>query len=113
MHLTLDDSPFTGRTGAGIIVAVLDSGIHAGHPHIGDVRRGTSFVGEREPGDWLDRNGHGTAVAAAIREKSPAAELIAVRVFDRQLATNVAVLAEAIVWSADAGAQLINLSLGT
>ena len=52
-------------------------------------------------------------MAAAIREKSPGAEIVAVRVFDRQLATNVDVLAEAIVWSADAGAQLINLSLGT
>jgi subtilisin family serine protease len=113
MRLTLDDSPFAGRTGAGVVVAVLDSGIHGGHPHIGDVRRGTSFVGEREAGDWLDRIGHGTAVAAAIREKSPGAELLAVRVFDRQLATNANVLAEAIAWSADAGAQLINLSLGT
>ena len=113
MRLTLDDSPFSGRTGAGVVVAVLDSGIHAGHPHIGDVRRGTSFVGEREASDWLDRIGHGTAVAAAIREKSPGAELVAVRVFDRQLATNVSVLADAIAWSADAGAQLINLSLGT
>jgi subtilisin family serine protease len=113
MRLTLDDSPFSGRTGAGVVVAVLDSGIHAGHPHIGDVHRGASFVGDRRPDDWLDRIGHGTAVAAAIREKSPGADLIAVRVFDRQLATNVGVLGEAIAWSADAGAQLINLSLGT
>jgi len=66
-----------------------------------------------EPANWIDRIGHGTAVTAAIREKSPSVEILAVRVFDRQLATNVAVLAEAIVWSADAGAQLINLSLGT
>ena len=113
MRLTLDDSPFSGRTGAGVVVAVLDSGIHAGHPHIGDVHRGASFVGDRQADDWLDRIGHGTAVAAAIREKSPGVELVAVRVFDRQLATNIGVLGEAIAWSADAGAQLINLSLGT
>jgi subtilisin family serine protease len=113
VRLTLDDSPFADRTGAGVIVAVLDSGIHSGHPHVGEVRRGMNFAGAREPADWVDRIGHGTAVAAAIREKSPGAEVVAVRVFDRQLATNVEVLAEAIVWSADAGAQLINLSLGT
>lgn len=35
------------------------------------------------------------------------------RVFERQLATNVDVLARAIAWSADNGAALINLSLGT
>src|SRR5262249_44759508 len=54
-----------------------------------------------------------TAVAAAIREKSPAVDLIAARIFDRQLATSVDVLVRAIQWGADEGAQLINLSLGT
>jgi subtilisin family serine protease len=96
-----------------VTVAVLDSGIHSGHPHVGEIRRGINFAGSLEPSEWVDRIGHGTAVAAAIREKSPGAELVAVRVFDRQLATNVEVLAEAIAWSADDGAQLINLSLGT
>jgi len=110
---TLEDSPFAGRTGVGVTVAVLDSGVHSGHPHVGEVRRGTNLTGVGEPANWIDRIGHGTAVTAAIREKSPSVEILAVRVFDRQLATNVAVLAEAIVWSADAGAQLINLSLGT
>jgi len=111
--LTLDDPPFAARTGAGVIVAVLDSGVHSGHPHVGTVGRGMNFAGAREAADWVDRIGHGTAVAAAIREKSPGAEIVAVRVFDRQLATNVEVLVDSIVWSADAGAQLINLSLGT
>ena len=113
MLRTLEDSPFAGRTGVGVTVAVLDSGVHSGHPHVGEVRRGTNLTGVGEPANWIDRIGHGTAVAAAIREKSPSIEILAVRVFDRQLATNVAVLADAIVWSADAGAQLINLSLGT
>jgi subtilisin family serine protease len=113
VRYTLDDSPFAGRAGTGVTIAVLDSGIHSGHPHVGEVRHGMNFAGTREPTEWADRIGHGTAVAAAIREKSPGAELIAVRVFDRQLATNVEVLAEAIEWSADTGAHLINLSLGT
>jgi subtilisin family serine protease len=113
VRYTLDDPPFAGRTGAGVRVAVLDSGIHASHPHVGSVRDGVSFVTTAERSDYTDRIGHGTAVAAAIREKSPGAELLAVRVFDRQLATSVAILCDAIVWSADAGAALINLSLGT
>jgi len=98
-------------TGSGVKVAVLDSGIHASHPHVGHIASGHSFV---EPADdFVDRIGHGTAVAAAIREKSPGAELLAVRVFDRQLATNIETLVNAIEWSAKAGAHLINLSLGT
>lgn len=111
MRFTLDDPPFAGLTGRGVTVAVLDSGIHADHPHVGGVQGGAALVGDEL--DYVDRIGHGTAVAAAIREKSPAVDLFAVRVFDRELATSVATLARAIVLSADHGAQLINVSLGT
>ena len=94
-----------------MLVAVLDSGIHADHPHIGGVVDGASFV--EDSADVIDRIGHGTAVAAAIREKAEEASLLAVKIFDRHLATNADVLARAIEWAADRGAQLINLSLGT
>ena len=95
-------------------IAVVDSGIHAGHPHVGAVEGGIHFRADGTTDhDWMDRLGHGTAVAAAIREKVPEAELLAVRVFDRSLATNAAILAQAIRWSAEQGARFINLSLGT
>jgi Subtilase family len=113
VRFTLADAPFAGRTGRGVTVALLDSGVHGEHPHVGGVRGGTSFLPGTDAGDFVDRVGHGTAVAAAIREKSPAVDLIAARIFDRQLATNVDVLVQAICWAADEGAQLINLSLGT
>jgi subtilisin family serine protease len=113
VRFTLADEPFVGRAGRGVTVALLDSGVHADHPHVAGVRGGISFLPDTESGDFVDRVGHGTAVAAAIREKSPAVELIAARIFDRQLATNVDVLVQAIRWAADEGAQLINLSLGT
>ncbi|MGQ0646942.1 MAG: S8 family serine peptidase [Gemmatimonadaceae bacterium] len=93
-------------------IAVIDSGIAAGHPHVGDVAGGIALVGD-DPADIADRLGHGTAVAAAIREKAPQALLIAVRVLDRQLATSARILAQAISWAAGNGARLINLSLGT
>ena len=67
---------------------------------------------EQDP-DTSDRIGHGTAVAAAIREKAPDAELYAVKVFDRALSTTADRLVRAIHWAADAGAHVINLSLGT
>lgn len=111
MRFTLDDPPFAGRTGRGVTIAVLDSGIHAGHPHVGDVEGGVSFASGAD--DHVDRIGHGTAVAAAIREKAPAVRLLAVKIFDRHLATSAEVLARAIEWAAAEGAQVINLSLGT
>jgi subtilisin family serine protease len=95
-------------------IAVVDSGIHAGHPHVGTVQGGIHFRPDGSTdSDWMDRMGHGTAVAAAIREKAPAVELLAVRVFDRTLSTNAATLARAIAWSAEQGVSFINLSLGT
>jgi len=113
VRFTLADEPFVGRTGRGVTVALLDSGVHGEHPHVGGVRGGTSFLVGTDADDFVDRVGHGTAVAAAIREKSPGVDLIAARIFDRQLATNVDILVRAIRWAADEGAQLINLSLGT
>jgi subtilisin family serine protease len=109
---TLDEPPFAGRTGRGVRIAVVDSGIAEGHPHVGAIA-GTIVVGGPEPPDAMDRIGHGTAVAAAIREKAPDAELIAVKVFHDRLATNAASLANAVERAAEAGARLINLSLGT
>jgi subtilisin family serine protease len=110
---SLDDPPFAGRTGRGVRVAVIDSGIHAEHPHVGGVSGGICLVPGADEADFIDRIGHGTAVAAAIREKSPGAELFAIRVFDRQLATSAEILAGAIVWAANHDARIINLSLGT
>ena len=96
-------------------VAVIDSGVHPSNPHIGGrplsgVRIGSD--GEIDD-DVVDRIGHGTAVAAAILEKAPGIELVAVRVFDRTLTTTGEVLARAITWAAEHGARVINLSLGT
>ncbi|MFN2566690.1 MAG: S8 family serine peptidase [Gemmatimonadaceae bacterium] len=113
-RLTLADAPFAGRTGRGVTVAVVDSGINAANPHVGHVAGGVSVgAGGVEGDEYNDALGHGTAVGAAIREKAPAADLIAVKVFDRALATSADVLARSIVWAAARGARLINLSLGT
>jgi hypothetical protein len=114
-EVTLSLSSLAGRTGRGVRVAVVDSGMHAAHPHVGGaVAEGVGFDAEgRMGGDTVDRLGHGTAVAAAIREKAPEAELLAVKVFDRSLSTTGRALVEAIRWAAGARAALVNLSLGT
>ena len=104
--------PLTGR---GVRVAVVDSGVHAAHPHVGSVAGGVAIDDEgREHDDYVDRLGHGTAVAAAIKEKAPDAELYAaVKVFDRSLSTRISTLVAAIDWSARNGMHIVNLSLGT
>ena len=101
-------------TGLGVRIAIIDSGVHADHPHVGGV---TGGLGIHEDGtlddDFLDRLGHGTAVAAAIREKALDAEIVAIKVFWRSLATDVATLIRAIDEAAACGSNVINLSLGT
>jgi subtilisin family serine protease len=95
-------------------VAVIDSGVNATHSHIGGIAGGVAFDEDgREHADYVDRLGHGTAVAAAIREKAPDADLFAVKVFDRALSTRVANLVRAIDWAAQSGLDVANLSLGT
>ena len=90
-------------------VAVVDSGIYADHPHVNGIAGGVAIVGD----DLVDRLGHGTAVAAVIREKAPDAGIFAVKIFDRKLATDALMLAGAIRWCAENGMEWINLSLGT
>ena len=114
-RFTLDDPPFAGLTGKGVRVAIIDSGVHPATPHIGGAQVSGVRIGAdgETDGHFVDRIGHGTAVAAAILEKAPGIDLLAVRVFDRALATSAEVLAAAISWAALHDARLINLSLGT
>jgi subtilisin family serine protease len=105
---------YTAWAGRGVRVAVIDSGVHARHPHVESVAGG---VGIGEDGsftsDFVDRLGHGTAVAAAIREKAPGASLYAVRVFGTTLVTSITTLLAAIDWSVTSRMHIVNLSLGT
>ena len=95
-------------------VAVIDSGVHASHPHVGGVSGG---IGIDEHGDahddYTDRLGHGTAVTAAIREKAPAADIYAIKVFDRELASTGSALVAACDHAIAHGVDVINMSLGT
>ena len=95
-------------------IAVIDSGVHAQHPHVNGVAGGVAIMPDgREESDYIDRLGHGTAVTAAIREKAPDAEIYAVKVFHDTLATRIESLVHALDWSALNGINFINLSLGT
>lgn len=100
--------------GRSIRVAVIDSGVHADHPHVGGVAGGIGIDdhGATHP-DYVDRLGHGTAVTAAIREKAPHAEIFAIKVFDRELSATGQALVAACEHALSIRAHLVNLSLGT
>jgi hypothetical protein len=98
-------------------IAIIDSGVHPGHPHIA----GASLVAgariglyQNDANDFLDFQGHGTAVAAAILSHCPDVELVVAKVFDKTLQTRVEVILRALSWCIEEqGAKWVNLSLGT
>lgn len=108
---------FAGTTGRGVKVAVIDSGVHPGHPHIGPVAGGVAITprGEVQTGEtvFLDRLGHGTAVMAVIQEKASGADCYAVKVFDESLRATATALVAALDWCVDHRMDIVNLSLGS
>lgn len=103
-----------GRSGAGVPVAILDSGVNPHHPHVGGVASARAMDDRGRPHpDPLDRLGHGTAVAAVIHEKAPGAALHVVKLFHATLSTTILALVEALEECVRREMRLVNLSLGT
>ena len=107
-----------GATGAGVRVALIDSGVNAGHSHVGSLAGGVGFSltasGEvQQTPDYEDRLGHGTALAGVLRAKAPQVELYAVKIFADRLAASIDVLNTALRWAIAQQMRIINLSLGT
>jgi subtilisin family serine protease len=114
--------------GAGVTVAVIDTGIAAAHQDLaGSVVGGEDLADDQASVDpasngMVDPDGHGTHVAGVIAAHAnngigvtgaaPLARLMPVRVLDANgtgVASNVA---QGIIWAADHGARVMNLSLG-
>jgi subtilisin family serine protease len=111
---TAEALPFPSRSGRGIRIAVIDSGVNARHPHITGLAGGLSVLPSGiEEGSYTDMLGHGTAVMAAIQEKAPEAQYFAVRVFHSSLRTSTECLLKAIEWAIEQRMDVVNLSLGT
>jgi subtilisin family serine protease len=94
-------------------IGVLDSGVCRTHPHVGKIVDGVTITADGAMAGYEDTLGHGTAVAAIIHHLNPEADLVAVKIFDRKLATSLPVVIRAIDWSLEHDIQIINLSLGT
>ncbi|MEU6072905.1 type VII secretion-associated serine protease mycosin [Micromonospora sp. NPDC047074] len=113
--------------GAGVTVAVIDSGVSASHPVMrGQVAEGRDFNGLPQQQGRCDLAGHGTIVAGIIAGKevagsfsgiAPQARILPVRVLPDTKATSdeglPGQIAAAIRWSVENGADVINLSLVT
>ncbi|MDH6112459.1 type VII secretion-associated serine protease mycosin [Kitasatospora sp. MAP12-15] len=113
-------------TGSGITVAVIDSGADAGLPDLaGQVLPGKDFSG-LPGGATTDADGHGTEMASVIAGTgksfngkgayglAPGAKVLPLRVDSRDGTSGAITLKQvddAIVYAADNGAQVINISL--
>jgi len=103
--------------GKDVKIALLDSGVNAGHPAL----RGVS-VSEKNylPADaGLEGQGHGTALSSVIAGNidgvtgiSPGSEILSYRVVNAKGETDSHTVARAIVTAVYDGADIINLSLG-
>ncbi len=116
------ETAFAGSTGAGVRVAVIDSGIDADHPMLGscvDRSSAVEFVvgadGEvvMTEGPHGDAFGHGTAVAGIIHALAPEASITSVRVLGPNLTGKAAAFHAGLAWAVDEGFDIVNLSLGT
>jgi thermitase len=109
--------------GAGIKVAVIDTGVDYTH---------TAFAGRLAPRsewrDFVDNDndpqevgvggvdagfGHGTGVAGVIAQVAPKAMILPLRALNKNGAGDTTAIANAIRYAVSAGAKVINLSLGT
>lgn len=112
---------FGGSTGAGVKVAVIDSGVDGDHPRVGGLGGGVAFESDPEaeggvravPGPHEDLVGHGTACAAIIRELAPDAEIHSVRVLGPNLKGRGLLLHAGIAWVIEQGMAVANLSLSS
>lgn len=106
--------------GAGVVVAVIDTGVQLTHPdlagHLTAAR--IDFVdGDDVPEDVFSGGndygaGHGTHVAGIIHLVAPQAQIMPIRVLDTDGRGYSFVIAEAILYALENGADVINLSLG-
>ncbi|MGY0234441.1 S8 family peptidase [Longispora urticae] len=106
-----------GLTGAGVRVAVLDTGYDAGHPDLaGRVTAARDFTAD--PAGPVDGHGHGTHVAGIVAGThqgfpgvAPGVDLLVGKVCDNAGSCQDSAVIAGMEWAAAQGARVVNLSL--
>jgi subtilisin len=113
------DSIWKGRTGRGVRVAVVDSGIDVRHPALKDkVKESAEAVVENakvifRPSTSGDQAGHGTACAGIITEVAPDVELHSIKVLGPNASGSGDMFLAGLDYAIRQKMQVVNLSLGT
>jgi hypothetical protein len=97
-------------------VGIIDTGIGTALNMVVSARIGMRLdeAGnvQRFASSETDSFGHGTAVAHLVVDRATQCSLLSAEVFSAARPTAAQVVAEAIIWCVEAGARIINLSLG-
>jgi subtilisin len=110
---------WSGRSGRGVRVAIVDSGIDTEHPDLkGKVRESVEAVAEDgkidfRPSTSGDQAGHGTACAGIIASVAPEAELYSVKVLGPKASGSGDMFLVGLDYAIKQKFKVINLSLGT
>jgi type VII secretion-associated serine protease mycosin len=113
---------WTITTGQPVVIAVVDTGVDLSHPDLAaHVVPGYNVISPTISAD--DDEGHGShvaGIAAAVTDNSTGvagvswnARIMPVKVLDAEGSGSSADVAEGVIWAADHGARIINLSLGS
>ncbi|MFB9994566.1 S8 family serine peptidase [Deinococcus oregonensis] len=108
--------------GAGVIVAVIDTGIDLKHPAFqGSLTAAASWrdfyandaIPQEEGVLGIGGYGHGTNVAGIVLQIAPKAKIMPLRVLGQDGSGDVIMVAQAVDWAVANGAKIINMSLGS
>jgi len=115
---------YGGTGGAGVDVAILDTGIDADHPDLviaGGVNCAGNILtdGSTKPANWNDKEGHGTHCAGVVAARdnsigtvgvAPEARLWAVKVLADDRSGYISDVIQGIEWCVDNGIDIISMS---
>lgn len=106
--------------GEGVTVAVIDTGCDLYHDDLKDnLIQGKNFLENKDP---IDGNGHGSHVSGTIAAidngvgmvgVAPETKIMPLKALNDDGLGDSRAIAEAVVWAADHGADLITMSLGS
>jgi subtilisin family serine protease len=109
------------RGSKSIVVAVLDTGVDSSNPELKDALVPGRNIVDGDA-DTRDENGHGTAVAGVLAARTNngagvagacwSCSVMPIKVLGADGSGTTADVAAGIIWAADHGARVINMSLG-